>query len=435
MNKSEQISATLKATREKRKAQICKVFEVKVDKSHLSKTTKDSLNRIFLEAKWLYNFALSQSDIFSMSGKLNTVDVKVGQLRIGNEESEDTFVGIFEKRELNVLGSQIKQGILSQLCDNIKALSAKKKKGIRVGRLKFRSYIASVNLKQFGNTYRIKGQRIKIQGITQWLRVRGIEQFKDFEIANAKFIKKAGDFYFKITCYGNIPEPIINRKQIGIDMGILSQITLSNGIDIKYQVYVDMDSMKRACRTASIRKQSRGSNYFKAQEKVNKLYEKSNNQKNDIKNKIVSILKTEFGLIAYQNDCMQGWQRLWGRRMLNTAIGGIMKSLKETPTAIEVDRFFASTKECPICKHKQNIGLSERIFKCDHCGYEKPRDWKSAECILDEALRKIGAERTKSTLVETESSTLHILERLNAIPHVNACSIVDARSPSPLGVG
>jgi len=77
MNKNEAIKATLKATKAKRKAQTCKVYEVKIDKSHLNHTTEDHLKRLFLEAKWLYNHILSQHNIFEMDDKIHEVPVKV----------------------------------------------------------------------------------------------------------------------------------------------------------------------------------------------------------------------------------------------------------------------------------------------------------------------------------------------------------------------
>ncbi|MCZ7381333.1 MAG: hypothetical protein O8C64_07170 [Candidatus Methanoperedens sp.] len=42
MTKKETIKATLKATKEKRKSQTCRVYEVKIDESHLNHTRKPS---------------------------------------------------------------------------------------------------------------------------------------------------------------------------------------------------------------------------------------------------------------------------------------------------------------------------------------------------------------------------------------------------------
>ena len=58
----------------------------------------------------------------------------------------------YEQRDLKYLGSQIKQSIIKPIKSEIKGLSSHKKRGDKVGKLKFKSYCNSVNLKQYGNT-------------------------------------------------------------------------------------------------------------------------------------------------------------------------------------------------------------------------------------------------------------------------------------------
>jgi putative transposase len=59
MNKNEAIKASLKVTKAKRKTQMCRVYETKIDLSHLNHATQEHLNRLFLEGKWLRNYVLS----------------------------------------------------------------------------------------------------------------------------------------------------------------------------------------------------------------------------------------------------------------------------------------------------------------------------------------------------------------------------------------
>jgi len=47
--KNNKIKQTLKETKYRRSTLDCRVFELKVDSSHLSKTTKDKLQRLFLD--------------------------------------------------------------------------------------------------------------------------------------------------------------------------------------------------------------------------------------------------------------------------------------------------------------------------------------------------------------------------------------------------
>ncbi len=84
----------------------------------------------------------------------------------------------------------------------IGALCSLKKKGRRVGRLKFKSAVNSIPLKQPGNTYRILDKRhIKIQNIKEPLRVFGIDQLQERDLANANLIQRSGDFYLMVTCF------------------------------------------------------------------------------------------------------------------------------------------------------------------------------------------------------------------------------------------
>ena len=87
----------------------------------------------------------------------------------------------------------------SQIGDELSSLSAKKKKGYKVGKLKFKSSCNSIPLRQFGNTHRIKSlTKVGITGITGNFRVHGLEQFADnpnAEIANAKLLKKPDGYY------------------------------------------------------------------------------------------------------------------------------------------------------------------------------------------------------------------------------------------------
>ena len=53
------------------------------------------------------------------------------------------------------------------------------------------------------------------------------------------------------------------------------------------------------------------------------------------------------------------------------------------PNVLVIDRFFPSTRMCPICGHMhESITLSDRIFACPICGYTEDRDVKSAKTLL-----------------------------------------------------
>ena len=62
MTKNEQIKQTLKETHERRKTQIIKVFELKVNCHHTSKETFKKLNDMFKQAKWVINDVIGSKE-------------------------------------------------------------------------------------------------------------------------------------------------------------------------------------------------------------------------------------------------------------------------------------------------------------------------------------------------------------------------------------
>lgn len=378
ITKNENIKNSLKATKEKRKYQTPTIYQLKIIKNKLSKNRKYKLNRVFLEGKWLYNSILASPDIYSYDWKTKIVKCK-------------TPKGL-EDRNLDLISSQIKQEIVKKTTNSVKALSIKKKKGYKVGRLKYKSEINSIPLKQFNNTYKIKNHNtIKIQGLGEY-KVKGLEQLKDIEdIANANLIKIGDDFYIKITCYKPKEVKPKTENKIGLDFGVKDSITFSNGIKIDTKIKINK-SIKKNHRKLS-KKKNRSNNFNKQRNKLIKSYNKQRNKKNDIRNKIKSYLKNNYSHIAVQDENISGWHSGWfGKQIQESTIGGIIVGIKDIPHTSIVDRFYPSTKECPNCGKKNKVKLKDRIYICG-CGYERDRDIHSANNILFESLGLVPMER------------------------------------------
>src|SRR3972149_6906043 len=96
MTKNETIKNTRLKTKLRREQQDCKVFELKFDKSHLSGKKLEFLNMLFIEAKWIYNYILSQDSVFKY-------DYKNKKVIVLNKDREQ------EEREIKYLSSQIRQ--------------------------------------------------------------------------------------------------------------------------------------------------------------------------------------------------------------------------------------------------------------------------------------------------------------------------------------
>ena len=395
-NKTEKWLEKIKQTKGKRKSQVCKVYELKFDMSHLSKEKSIYLKQLFLEAKWLYNSILSQEDIFKF-------DVKNKKIFVLNKDRNQI------EKELKVLSSQMRQAIYQKVCYSIKSLSTKKKKGKQkeVGRLKFKNQINAIVLNQFKVTYKFENKKyIKIQGFKKHFKILGYSQIpENSEFANANLIRKCGNYYLKVTCFLSKEEKIKTGKSIGLDFGIKDSVVDSSGNKYNFQ-FLETKQLKKVSR--KMNKKVKGSNNrYKQKLDLQKQYEKISNKKKDCKNKFVSKLIKENDVVCIQNEQIHNWAKSkmkgFGKKIQHSMMGGIISDLKKKSETTVIDRFFPSTKLCPNCGCINKIGLAERVYNCD-CGYSKDRDVHSAINILNQGLKQIGRESTNPMLVENKTS-------------------------------
>jgi len=414
MKKNELIKSSLKETKEKRKSQLPRVYQLKLQ--DLRELDIELLDRLFLEAKWLTNYVVSdiQNRLTPDTYKLKEVEVKV----------KDSF----EKREITHLGSQIKQSIIERIEDSLKGLRESKKKGNKVGKLHFKSEINSLVLKQYGNTYTIdfKYNKVHIQGVRKEFRVLGLHQIPDnVEITKGELIRKPSGYYLYVTAFlneepsevktrkGKVKERYVERfdKPLGIDFGVKNQLTLSNGIKINYEVK-ESKRLKILQRKLA-RKKKGSSNFRKTVQKIQKEYEDLFKIKKDIQNRIFAFTKL-YKKVYAQNDSIKSWQKgLFGKQIQHTGIGGIISRLKNNlETLVLIDRFLPTTQTCSNCGHKQKISLSDRVFKCESCGFEIDRDWNSARDMVlfgEKTPENLSLDWAEVTPVEREASA-RILE-------------------------
>ena len=262
-----------------------------------------------------------------------------------------------------------------------------------------------------------------MQGFKKPFKVRGLKQIpEDAELANGKLIRKPSGYYIHITAYVK-PEEIVDstpKAEVGIDFGIATNLTLSNGDT--YDICLPEDKrVKRASRRMhrglarakdlGVKEAKRTKNHFKRRQKYAKAHESLNNRKRDIANKIVSELLQTYGYIAIQDEMIAAWHKGWfGKQVQHSAMGYIKAKLKMSPKVSVVPKSFASTQICPRCGKNTKHGLDERSYVCKHCGYTHPnRDIKAALSVLAEAKRidresNGSSERRIQNLVEADPS-------------------------------
>lgn len=132
--------------------------------------------------------------------------------------------------------------------------------------------------------------------------------------------------------------------------------------------------------------------------KVQKLYCKITNIRNDYINKIIAeIVKTKPSYIAIEDLNISGMMK---NRHLSKAITSqkfryfrIKLEAKCAENGIElriVDRFYPSSKLCHCCGNiNKDLKLSDRIYRCS-CGYVVDRDFNASLNLRDALTYKIA---------------------------------------------
>lgn len=383
--KNASIKEAMKATHEKRKSQVCRVYMLKIQRNALSARQKADLKMLFVEAKWLYNDILNYGYIKGNS---------VFNYDLGNTVEVKLRDGTFESRDLEHIGSQMKQSVFADLKSSIKTLSSLKKKGMKVGRLRFKSEMSAVSLKQHGTTYKFHTDHLaKIQNVHGLVRVNGLDQIKEnVEFANAKLLNRADGYYLAVTTYAE-RKPQANRPKadVGIDMGCHTSFTLSTGeeVDVKVKEPEHLKSQQRR-----LAKQTKGSNSRKRTiHAIQKKHRRLANRKNDMANKIVADLNSRFSLIYIQDENLAVWHKNGhGKAVQQSCLGRVKAKLKAQNNVFVVNKWNPTTQQCICCGKKHDMPQNVRTFVCPFCGTSMPRDFHSANRMVQEGRKLVPPE-------------------------------------------
>ena len=401
--RNRKIKESWKATRERRSHMDCRAISVKVQENRLSKAKLEKIKRCFLEAKWLYN-AVIATETLTLEN-ISTVQIKV----------QDTF----EEREIKCLSAQMRQSVVDSAKANVFNLSKAKKKGLKVGKLKFKKECNEINLKQFGQTYAIKGKnKIRVQNIGV-LVINGLEQINldEVEFANAKLIQKPSGFYINITVYSNKQQEVLTEKEvIGLDMGIKDQLTFSNGVKVNFYLE-ESEQLKGLMRKLS--RQTKGSNQYKQTlSRIKRIFEHQNNKKNDVVNKLNSVLKSNY-IVCFQDELLNSWKRKkskhkfsFGRKVQHGILGRVKDKLKQNQSNHMLESSVPTTQTCPVCGCLTKHSLDKRVYHCNHCGFENAdRDVHSANMMV--LLSGYGTYRSLNTDTVSIEKMVSLLDNLS----------------------
>ena len=204
------------------------------------------------------------------------------------------------------------------------------------------------------------------------------------EYANANLLKKPDGYYLKVTCYidkDKIGQAKTNGKELGLDFGIKTNITTSEGEKIDVSVE-ESERLKKL--QAKLERQVKGSNRrYRTINHIRREYQKLSNRKQDKVNKLVHKFK-QYDTIVMQDEQLSEWHKQKGMsKVVQHSCMGLLKSrLKQLENVIVLDKYIPTTKWCPNCHRTNELSLNDRTYHCE-CGYEEDRDIHAAKNMLN----------------------------------------------------
>ncbi|MGU8409967.1 RNA-guided endonuclease InsQ/TnpB family protein [Clostridium perfringens] len=251
----------------------------------------------------------------------------------------------------------------------------------------------------------IERHRVKIPTLG-WIRLKEFGYIPVNSIVKSGTVsQKADRYYVSILVEENDKKVYKSTNEgVGIDLGIKEFVVCSDGIKFKNinktstvkkiekKLKREQRKLSRKYESLKIRnkniKEGRATrqNIQKQVVKVQKLHQRLTNIRTDYINKIVSsIIKQKPSYITIEDLNVKGMMK---NKHLSKAIASqkffefktkLTFKCKENHIELRiVDRFYPSSKTCSNCGEiKQDLKLSDRIYKCD-CGLTIDRDLNSS---------------------------------------------------------
>lgn len=282
----------------------------------------------------------------------------------------------------------------------------------------------------FGSYY-IGGDQVRIKN-EKYLKIPNLGLVKMRENLrfngkiNSATISQKGDKFFvsfsmQITKEEYIrthPKAKRNNLALGVDLGLKSFLSLSNGLEIKAPKPLAKFNRLLIKRSRQLSKKQyaktkqealqgikKSKNYQKATLKLNKLHRRIANIRSDFLHKLTSSLVANVKYFSLEDLNVSG---MLSNHKLAKSISDVSfyefkrqleyKARYNDKEMYQVDRFYPSSKLCSNCGSiKKDLTLKDRIYNCDKCGISIDRDYNASLNLLSQLKQHIGLVQSEFT--------------------------------------
>lgn len=204
--------------------------------------------------------------------------------------------------------------------------------------------------------------------------------------SSVTIIQKGNKWWASFVVERKEKPKVIPKTSIGLDLGITSFVTDSNGQKYKKPSNTKDHAYNLKKKQQALSRKDYGSNnYLKTLIQVINIHLRIRSQRKDFLHKLSNQITNDYDLICVEDLNVKGMVR---NRRLSKSISDqgwsefismlFYKSIMKGKETIKIDRFVPSSKTCSKCNHVQEMPLQNRIYNCSICGMLLDRDINAA---------------------------------------------------------
>ncbi len=293
------------------------------------------------------------------------------------------------------VGSQAVQDICERLDDAYQKFFNKQAKLPRFKKVK---RYKSFTLKQAGwKLVRYNENQLKANG--KFRRARGVVEINGIAykfvqhrpmngLVKTVTIKRdsAGRLWVCFSVLETIlsPERASTSNVGGFDFGLKIFLTDNNNRTYANPLFLNSSLKRIRTLNCSVSGKVKDSHNRKAaQWLLSRTHIRVADARRDFHFKLAHQLCDEFDVLVFEDLNLSAMKKLWGRKVSDLGFGKFLKILEHVAfqrgnIVLYIDRFERTTGICSACRHKQDIALRERTFRCEECGLVIDRDYNAA---------------------------------------------------------
>ena len=294
-----------------------------------------------------------------------------------------------------------------RLFSNIRGLSQAKKKGNKIGRLRFkgRDWFKTIYYNQSGFKLIKTNKRFNVLHLSKIGDIR-IMQHRGIEGKIKQIIiKRKVDSWEAHIITDSVYNLQKGNRVIGIDLGVIDFLVDNEGNKVNSPLHLKQGLKKLKTLSQNLAKKKKGSkNRYKAKRLIAKHHEHITQQRDDFHHKESTKLIRSCKFIGMEDLNIKQLHHISynARNMNDCSWGKFAQILRIKAESAGCQLVLIdprnTTKECNNCGSLQEMPLWQRVYDCHSCHIVEDRDTNSAKVILGRALEQGSVEGNKRVI-------------------------------------